>query len=324
MINIKKNNISSLKIAFTYIGVVVGAGFATGQEILQFFLQYGFFGLIGIIISTLMFIIIGYIIMKIGRKINANSHLKIIEYANGKVLGKVIDLMITFFLFGSLTVMISGTGALFHQQFNLPYYLGGFLMSILTIITVLSGIKGIINSISFIVPFLIINLFGICLYSFINNPLNINYINPINIKNNWLLASLLYVSYNIILSISILGPLGVEAKDLKTIKKGAIIGGLGLGIGSMIIYLTLANNLFKIIHLEVPMIFIVSQISSFFKIIYTIVLLAEIYTTAVGSLYGFVSRIKNITIFSNLEKPITIITMIIALFLSKLGFSNLI
>ena len=33
--------------------------------------------------------------MKIGRKINANSQ-KIIEYANGKVLGKVIDLMITF------------------------------------------------------------------------------------------------------------------------------------------------------------------------------------------------------------------------------------
>lgn len=32
-----RKGVSTLKVAATYIGTVVGAGFATGQELLQFF-----------------------------------------------------------------------------------------------------------------------------------------------------------------------------------------------------------------------------------------------------------------------------------------------
>lgn len=322
MINIKKDNISTFKVATTYIGVVVGAGFATGQEILQFFLKYDLLGLIGIIITTVMFIIIGYLIMKLGRELSADSHLKIIQYADGKVLGKIIDLIITFFLFCALTAMIAGTGALFKEQFNLPYLLGNFVMAILTMIIVLTGIKGVINAISMVVPFLIIILFGTCLYSIINNPISFSY--NINNNFNWFLSAILYVSYNTILSISVLGPLGGEAKNLKTIRNGAIIGGLGLGLGSLMIYLALSVNILKVFRLEVPMIYVASQISPFFQLIYAIILIAEIFTTAVGALYGFVSRIKNIKLFSNKEKLITIITTIKALLVSQLGFSNMV
>ena len=277
-------------------------------------------GLIGIIITTIMFIGIGYIIMKLGKELNVDSHLKIIEYSNGKVLGKLIDIVITFFLFGALTVMIAGTGALLKQQFNIPYFIGNLLMAIITIITVLSGIKGVINAISFVVPFLLIFLFGTCLYSIINNQSSFFY--PSNINTNWFLSTILYVSYNIILSISVLGPLGVKASNFKTVRNGAVLGGLGLGIGSILIFLALSGNYFKIINLEVPMIYIAGQISSFFQIVYAFILIAEIYTTAVGALYGFVSRMKKIKVLSNLEKPITIITTIIALLGSQLGFSK--
>jgi uncharacterized membrane protein YkvI len=36
-----KKSVSTLKVAATYIGTVVGAGFATGQELLQFFSKFG-------------------------------------------------------------------------------------------------------------------------------------------------------------------------------------------------------------------------------------------------------------------------------------------
>lgn len=39
-----KNNVSTFKVAATYIGTVVGAGFATGQEVLQFFNRFGAMG----------------------------------------------------------------------------------------------------------------------------------------------------------------------------------------------------------------------------------------------------------------------------------------
>ena len=44
--------IEGFRIAMAYIGTVVGAGFATGQEILQFFTHYGILSFWAILISV--------------------------------------------------------------------------------------------------------------------------------------------------------------------------------------------------------------------------------------------------------------------------------
>lgn len=43
------------QIAAVYVGTVVGAGFATGREIVEFFTRYGIYGFIGILIARLYF-----------------------------------------------------------------------------------------------------------------------------------------------------------------------------------------------------------------------------------------------------------------------------
>ena len=169
----KKKKITSLKVAATYIGTVVGAGFATGQEILQFFTKFGIMGLAGILVSTIMFILFGYIIMDLGKKLGAHSHLEIIKYSDNGMTGKIVDSIITFFLFGSFTSMIAGTGALFIQQFGLTSLMGNILMAVITAVTVLTGINGVINSISFVVPFLLAAVIGTSLFSITGSWLKI-------------------------------------------------------------------------------------------------------------------------------------------------------
>lgn len=324
----KKEGISTLKVAATYIGTIVGAGFATGQEVLQFFTKFGVLGLVGLIITTIMFIIFGYIIMDLGKQLNAKSHLEIIKYSGGKVIGILIDIIITFFLFGALTAMIAGTGALFTQQFNFPGILGTIIMGVLTAFTVLKGINGVIKAISFVVPFLLVSVIGISIYSIINTPPDLSATSQVigesGLVTNWLLAAILYVSYNTIISIAVLGPLGVQAQDKKAIKMGAILGGLGLGVGSIMIYLAISGNILDVANLEVPMIYIAGAISPVIQMIYAIVLIAEVYTTAVGSLYGFVSRITNVEKSSAKGRVIIIVSTIVAMLASQLGFSNLV
>jgi uncharacterized membrane protein YkvI len=53
-LNTKK--FSALKVAFAYIGTVVGAGFASGQEILQFFSYFGYWGLVGLLLAAGLFV----------------------------------------------------------------------------------------------------------------------------------------------------------------------------------------------------------------------------------------------------------------------------
>ena len=42
----------SFQIGAAFIGVIVGAGFASGQEILQFFTSFGAIGIAGSIVAT--------------------------------------------------------------------------------------------------------------------------------------------------------------------------------------------------------------------------------------------------------------------------------
>ena len=323
-----KKGVSTLQVAAVYIGTVVGAGFATGQEVLQFFTRFGPMGLAGLIFTTLMFILFGYIIMELGKELKVHSHLEIINYSCGGIFGTIIDAIITFFLFGSFTAMIAGTGALFTQQFNLPALTGILLMAILTAMTVLTGINGVINSISFVVPFLLVSVIGISLFSIINSPPDFTEtavdIGKNTLISNWFLSAVLYVSYNIVISIAVLGPLGFEARDKMSLRNGAVLGGLGLGLGASIIYLALYGSILEIKYLEVPMIYIASRISVAVQTAYSVILIAEIYTTAVGSLYGFVSRITEIRKHNLSNKLVIVISTFAALLASQLGFSNLV
>jgi uncharacterized membrane protein YkvI len=324
----KDKRIPAAKAAATYIGVVVGAGFATGQEMLQFFTRFGPLGILGIAVSTVLFTLFGFIIMDLGRKLNARSHLEIIRYTGGSFLGFFMDLLISFFLFGSLTAMIAGTGALFKEQLNLPSLAGNLLMCILTAVTVMNGLRGVVNSISLVVPLLLISVIGISLYSVFTSPLSLILDHTSSggdgLITGWFLSSFLYVSYNTLISVSILGPLGMNAKNRRAIKYGALLGGLGLGLASLMIHLALAVNYSEVTHLEVPMIYIAGRISPVVRLIYAVILICEIYTTAVGSLYGFVSRVEGIKKVRVGEKSIILVSTSAALLASQLGFSNLV
>ena len=55
-----------LKVIFVIIGTLIGAGFASGQEMYLFFYSYGIEGLIGILISS---ILMGIVIYKVFVKV---------------------------------------------------------------------------------------------------------------------------------------------------------------------------------------------------------------------------------------------------------------
>jgi len=319
--------VGAVKIAAAYIGTVVGAGFATGQEIFQFFSKFGIPGLLGIAVCAVMFIFFGGIIMRLGAAYSARSYEEIIKRSCGKIFGALIDGIITVFLFAAYTTMLAGTGALFAQQFGLSQFLGSVVMTILCTAAVLSGLSAVINSISFTVPFLLAAAAGVSVITIINLQFNFfafALLAQSGLQANWLTSSLLYVSYNTILAISVLAPLGARAEGKNAINAGALLGGLGLAAVAVLIYLALAANLSDIRDVEIPMIYIAGNFSHTLQLFYAVVLIAEIYTTAVGAFYGFISRIIDINSRPVTHRIIIIASAAAALAASRFGFSNFI
>lgn len=321
-----KRDLSTFKVASTYIGTVVGAGFASGQEVLQFFGYHGIKGFIGLFVATIIFIVYGYFILTLGHDLQAKSHYEVIIKVSGPYLGKVIDFIIIFFLFGAFTTMLAGSGALFREQFNLPIALGSLFMVLISVATVLTGISGVISAISFVVPLLLVGVFLVSILAIVFSA-NISVVSqntmPFNAAvKNFFLSGIIYASYNLIMSIAILAPLGYEARKRSNLKWGAIFGGAGLGISAFMILMALLMMMPMVSKFQIPMLYIAGRFSSTLKLIYSFILLAEIYTTAVADLYGFSARLTDTK--STNYKICAIIVGGFSLILSQFGFSKLV
>lgn len=318
--------ITTFNIAAVYIGTLVGAGFASGQEILQFFSFFGLSGFTALGIATILFIFFGWVILELGHRLNAQSHREVIRYAGGPLLGAIIDAVITFFLFGALTAMAAGTGAVFSEQFGLPRIWGGLTMIGITLLTVLLGIQGVINAISFVVPVLMASVLLISAATLVSTPLDLNTVSQATQPSRaavpfWPLSALNYASYNLVVGVAVLAPLGKMA-DRSILRKGALFGGVGLGVGASAINLALLAYFPETAGYEIPMAYIVGQLSPAFRVVYIIALLAAIYSTAVGCLYGFAVRITDYG--KPLFKWIIIGTSLVAFGASQFGFTTLV
>jgi uncharacterized membrane protein YkvI len=310
------------KLAGIYIGTVVGAGFASGQEVLQYFGFWGWRGIWAIILATILFSIYGAIVFQLGHRWKANSHREIVMKSGGPVIGSLVDAVITFFLLGAFTAMAAGAGAVFQEQFGLPALLGNFFMIAISVATVLLGIEGVLSAIGFVAPILVGSVLIISMVTVLTTPVQWHWADPaVAAVANWPLSAVTYVSYNLVLAIAVLAPAGSLAEE-KYLKRGAWWGGIGLGASILAIHLAIMTQVPRAAEFEVPMLYLVRQALGRLAPLYSLVLLAEVYTTAAGSLFGFVAR------WTDVKGPrsvkITLLSSIAAFVGSQLGFSQLV
>lgn len=286
----------SIQIAGAYIGVLVGAGFASGQEILQFFTSFGWLGVLGTLLATVLFAFLGMNLTQLGSRLQTTSHKEVIYHICGRYLGLVVDFIITFFLFGVLVVMIAGAGSIFEQQFGISSLVGSLLMTFLTILTVTLNIQKVISIIGFITPFLLVMVVILSGYSFVTMEHSLYDVHQLvdtqyAASTNWGLGALLYVSYNIAAATAMLTVMGGAVKDERFAGLGGIIGGIGLGILILLINLGMFAKIDTITGVDMPMLYLANELSPFFSVLMSIILIGMIYNTAVGMLYAFSVRI---------------------------------
>ncbi|WP_252503110.1 hypothetical protein [Sporosarcina sp. Marseille-Q4943] len=317
----------SFQIGGAFIGVIVGAGFASGQEILQFFTSFGGIGIAGSIVATLLFAFIGMNLTQLGSRLQTTSHQKVIYYICGRYLGILVDIIITFFLFGVTVVMFSGAGAIFEQQFGIPGVVGNLLLAVATIASVTFSVRKVITLISAFTPFLLLIVIVITVYSVINFDFAATDLQGVAASqsrgaSHWLLAAVLYVSYNIAAGAAMLTVMGGTVKDEKVAAWGGIIGGLGLGLLIILINVSMLTQLKEIASVPMPMLALADSMSPVMSIIFSIILLGMIYNTAVGMLYAFTARI--VTPETKKFKGAVVLFGIIAFGASFVGFITLV
>ena len=317
----------SLQIAGAYIGLIVGAGFASGQEVLQFFTSFGWYSMIGTLVGTVLFAFLGMQVAKLGSELQTLSHKKVIYYICGKYIGFLVDILVTFFLFGVASVMIAGSGSIFEQQFGIHPITGALILTVLVILTLVLDVKNVISTISSITPFLLVLIFIITIYSILTSDASSATLaaaasNHTSAAPNWLVGAMLYVSYNIAAGVSMLAIIGGTVKDRKVASRGGFLGGAGLGLLLFLINLGLFMNIDKIQGAEMPTLFLANDLSPVLGLLMGLALLGMIFNTAVGMFYSFTARFVHAGTPS--FKGSIIVISLLAFGASFIGFTELV
>ncbi|OKP94215.1 hypothetical protein [Paenibacillus sp. P46E] len=317
-----KSHVRTLQIAFTYIGTIVGAGFATGQEILRFFTRYGHWAVLTILLSTALFIWLGTKMMIISQRIKADSYEDFNRHLFGERVGKSISLFTMIILIGVNSIMLAGAGAIFQEHLGMPYQAGLLLTILGSYLLLKRGISGILQINSLVVP-LMLTLSLIIIFNTLDVPGADRFLflptdhSPFSA---WM-SPLLYTAFNLGMAQAVLVPLARHTNDERALLRGGILGGIGIGFMLLAAHFAMSSQMPGILQFEIPMGSIAVRLGPVVQGIYLMLIFMEIFSTFVADIYGVGAQLQQrLPIAPALVTPIL---MLICYVFSQFGFSSL-
>lgn len=314
---------TAIEIAFTYIGTVVGAGFASGQETLQFFTLFGSKGMWGIALCILLFSVMGTKMMLMSHRLGSSSYQDFNRAIFGEKWSGWINIFVGFSLFGITSAMMAGVGSLFEEQLGLSFHIGVVGTMLLSLFVLHRGMDGLISVNTLVVPIMFSFMIVIFIFSF--KTLSIQTLlstQPIY-RGSWILSAFSYVAFNVALSQAVLIPLGSKIKDKTAIHWGGWLAGIGLGIMLFVCNSVFLQNLSNVSRLEIPMAYIVSGLGSGVKILFLCVVWGEIFTTLVGNVYGLTQSLEESLPFIR-RSTMMLVLFVLSYVCSLIGFPSLV
>ncbi|WP_223700559.1 YkvI family membrane protein [Sutcliffiella deserti] len=313
--------LGAFQIGAVFVGTIVGAGFATGKEIVQFYTQYGWIGFFSIIISGFLFIWLGTKMMLVAKRIKATSYKEFNEYLFGVSAGTVVNIFMLVILTCVGAVMLSGAGAVFEEQLGWSFQLGVLITIVLSVAIISFGVKGLVGVNLIVVPVMI----GFSLFIAINALLDHGFsfmtlAAPDDAWKGWI-SPVIYVAFNLSMAQPVLVPLATEIDDEWVIKRGGFIGGLFLCLILLTCHISIAS-LPNFQAFEIPMAEVVKiSMVSFFGI-YIFVIYGEIFTSVVSDIFGLQRQLESM--WKVPKYLVTIVLVSIIYMISQVGYGSLI
>ncbi|MED4570398.1 YkvI family membrane protein [Brevibacillus agri] len=307
----------SIQVAATYIGTVVGAGFASGQEILAFFTSYGHAGTVGILLATSLFVWLGYKMMLLAHQLRTPSYESFNQKLFGPMLGRTMNVLVFLTLFGVTTVMLAGAGSVLEEQFDIPYLLGTAATILLALLILRRGLEQLLLVNALVVPSMLLFALLILLDGSAESPLPLA--KPSDYAFLW--KTILYVSFNLAMAQSVLIPIGYAIREKVVLFRAAVIGGVVLGFMLLVVHTTMLANWDDVRFMDIPILFITDRWNEWLQLFFVFVLYSEIFTTLISNVFGIGQQLREL--LQQPESRLYLYLFAAAFILCLIGYSQL-
>ena len=323
-------SVSFFSVAMTIIGTVIGAGYASGNELMQYFGDYGDMAPAGLVVTGIFFFVYGMIGMLTARRMNNGNYAEVMAPMKNKFIGIALDVALVLFLYGILVIMVAGAGALFAEQFGTSTYVGSGVLIVLTILSCWWGTKSIMAGMNIAVPILIVGALIVAALVIINPQADPEVSRaiprtPNPMLGNWFMAGANYVAFNMLAACCAVIPLAITFKNnVKVFTSAATAAIILVGLAGMLVVGIVAN--YAVVQgTTLPMLVLAKGISPVIGYLYAIFMFAAIFSTAIGLMLALTERLKLMPFFKpHYERPVAIVIMGATLAMSKVGFTTLV
>lgn len=284
-------------IAMAYFGVTVGAGFASGQEVLQYYVSYGVWGIAGGVLVLVVMPLAAMIILQYGSYFRAQSHGPVFDSVASRLMAKFLDysLLIAQFCIGF--VMLAGAGSNLNQQFGLPLWVGSAIMAAMVLVSGMWDVNRVTNLLGIFTPFMVIILLVAGFYALAQAPESIDAVNTYATTEvasplpTWWMATLNYVGLCMFSGISMSFIIGGSNWNPRVAGWGGLIGGLIFAGLLVLLTFGLLFRVEDVASADLPTLALVNEINPVFGTFSAVVIYLMIFATTLGVFYASGKRL---------------------------------
>lgn len=300
------NKINWKTVIFTtgaYISYAIGSGFASGQEVLQFFGSWGgvwtlFLPLISLVAITL-FCSISFNVSRIEQFENPSNAY---EYFFGKYAAKFMDVFSMIMIGGIGLVMFAGCGAALNQYFGTPVWIGSLILGVVSVIVVWLGLERIIQvlgacGITMVLFVVIIGIYSIAtaekgLMEAQQNVLD--YVAEGSIFQagvfgiyNPVLSGFYYAGMCLLCNFPFIVAMGQKMGNSRTSTASAVSCAAVFTVAVLLVLVAILQQIDYVVEINapIPMLVAYDRLLPQLSFIFTIMIVIEIFTTIVGYLW---------------------------------------
>ena len=276
-------------IAGVYIATVIGAGFASGSELVSYFVKYGRISILGVLLCGVCFGFLATIIVKRVKTAGVDDFQGYLKLILPRPLVGVVDRLIVLFMLVVFVAMSAGAGEALSDFCGIPKSVGIILLCAVCFFVFSFDLKGLMAANGALSVLIIFGIVGVCWY-IMNFRETTVFAGLPQIVDNWATSGASYVSYNILTASVILAEMGIKMKG-RSFRAVGVISGAVIFLLLLCLWTVLSVYHGKIPLGSIPMLTICKRMGVWISLFYTLVLFAAMLTTALSNGYAVIDRL---------------------------------
>jgi uncharacterized membrane protein YkvI len=312
--------------------LVIGGGYGTGRELVEFFLSYGPLGgfLSMVLVSTVIWSLVCAISFELSRSWRAYDYRRFCRELLGRGWG-LYEILYLIMMVLILAVIAATAGSILQGSFQIPYWAGVVGMMAGVGFLVFRGSSTIERFLSFWSLVLYATYATFFFWCFVRFGSEIATAFAVSdLKSDWYLGGIRYAAYNIGLIPSVLFSIRHIENRREALVAGLLAGPIGM-IPGVMFFVAAAGQYPEILPVTVPADYLLAVLGSRgFRLIFQIVLLGTLIESGTGLIHAFNERISGQLREKEAAMPgvyrafIGVLLLASATFLARFGLIDLI